>query len=179
MSKKFKRLSAVILAVVMMLGSTVMASAATMHIYIREWEQGTTSNTYLGTPKQISGITNPVVTVTGVDPNGTYKDALLLAESQKKVKTTWNSQYPEYLTSFTVKGYSKTNGGENKNPQYDSAGNMIHATWEGTSWMWYPGNDVTLKDTSSYPQTTLGGTKVPSKNEFSIVLSYDTTRFDW
>lgn len=39
MSKKFKRLSAVILAVVMMLGSTVMASAATMHIYIREWEQ--------------------------------------------------------------------------------------------------------------------------------------------
>ena len=32
MSKKFKRLSAVILAVVMMLGSTVMASAATMHV---------------------------------------------------------------------------------------------------------------------------------------------------
>ena len=30
MSKKFKRLSAVILAVVMMLGSTVMASAATI-----------------------------------------------------------------------------------------------------------------------------------------------------
>ena len=50
MSKKFKRLSAVILAVVMMLGSTVMASAATMHVYIREWEQGTSSNTYLGTP---------------------------------------------------------------------------------------------------------------------------------
>ena len=56
---------------------------------------------------------------------------------------------------------------------------MIHAKWEGTSWMWYPGNDVTLKDTSSYPQTTLGGTKVPSTDEFSIVLSYDTTRFDW
>lgn len=50
MSKKFKRLSAVILAVVMMLGSTVMASAATMHVYIREWTQGNTSNTYLGTP---------------------------------------------------------------------------------------------------------------------------------
>ena len=43
MSKKFKRLSAVILAVVMMLGSTVMASAATMHVYIREWEQGTSN----------------------------------------------------------------------------------------------------------------------------------------
>ena len=88
-------------------------------------------------------------------------------------------KYPEYLTALAVPGYAKTNGGENKNPQYDSAGNMIHATWEGTSWMWYPGNDVTLKDTSSYPQTTLGGTKVPSTDEFSIVLSYDTTRFDW
>ena len=179
MSKKFKRLSAVILAVVMMLGSTVMASAATMHIFIREWEQGTSSNTYLGTPKPIPGITNPVVTVTGVDSNGTYKDALLLAESKGLLETSWNPKYPEYLTSFAVEGYARANGGENKNPQYDSAGNMIHATWEGTSWMWYPGNDVTLKNTSSYPETTLGGTKVPSTNEFSIVLSYDTTRFDW
>ena len=61
MSKKFKRLSAVILAVVMMLGSTVMASAATMHVYIREWEQGTSSNTYLGTPEhKISRIFNGI-----------------------------------------------------------------------------------------------------------------------
>ena len=93
MSKKFKRLSAVIIAVVMMLGSTVMASAATMHVYIREWEQGTSSNTYLGTPKPISGITNPVVTVTGVDSNGTYKDALLLAESKGQLETSWNTKY--------------------------------------------------------------------------------------
>lgn len=179
MSKTIKRLSAVIFAVVMVFGSTVMASAATMHIYIREWEQGTSSNTYLGTPKQISGITNPVVTVTGVDSNGTYKDALLLAESKDLLETSWNTKYPEYLTAFAVDGYAKTNGGENKNPQYDSEGNMIHATWEGTSWMWYPGSNVDLKDTSSYPQTTLGGTQVPSTDEFSIVLSYDTTRFDW
>lgn len=179
MSKKFKRLSAVILAVVMMLGSTVMASAATMHIYIREWEQGTTSNTYLGTPKPIPGITNPVVTVTGVDSNGTYKDALNLAASKKQLTVTWDKKHPEYLTALSIGGYTKTNGGENKNPTYDSDGNMIHATWEGTSWMWYPGKEVTLEDTSSYPQTTLGGTKVPSTNEFSIVLSYDTTRFDW
>ena len=179
MNKKFKRLSAVILAVVMMLGSTVMASAATKHIYIREWEQGTSSNTYLGTPKQISGITNPVVTVTGVDSNGTYKDALLLAESQKKLRAIWNKDYPEYLTSLSIGGYAKANDGKNINPTYDSDGNMIHATWQGSSWMWYPGNDVTLENTSSYPQTTLGGTKVPSKDEFSIVLSYDTTHFDW
>jgi hypothetical protein len=179
MSKKFKRLSAVILAVVMMLGSTVMASAATMHIYIREWEQGTSSNTYLGTPKPISGITNPVVTVTGVDSNGTYKDALELARSKKQLNVLWNKEADEYLTTLSVPGYSKTNDGKNINPTYDSAGNMIHATWQGSSWMWYPGNNVDLENTSSYPQTTLGGTKVPSANEFSIVLSYDTTHFDW
>lgn len=179
MSKKIKRLSAVILAVVMMLGSTVMASAATMHIYIREWEQGTSSNTYLGTPKPISGITNPVVTVTGVDPNGTYKDALELAKSKNQLNVLWNKKADEYLTTLSVPGYSNTNDGKNINPIYDEKGNMIHATWQGSSWMWYPGNDVTLEDTSSYPQTTLGGTKVPSANEFSIVLSYDTTHFDW
>lgn len=179
MNKKFKRLSAVILAVVMMLGSTVMASAATMHIYIREWEQGTSSNTYLGTPKPIPGITNPVVTVTGVDSNGTYKDALELAKKKNQLSVTWDDYNPEYLTSLAVSGYAKKNGGKNINPKYDSDGNMIHATWQGSSWMWYPGNDVTLENTSSYPQTTLGGTKVPSTNEFSIVLSYDTSHFDW
>ena len=105
MSKKFKRLSAAILAVVMMLGSTVMASAATMHIYIREWEQGTSSNTYLGTPKPISGITNPVVTVTGVDPNGTYKDALDLADTKNQLSVTWNKKANEYLTAPEVPGY--------------------------------------------------------------------------
>ncbi len=56
---------------------------------------------------------------------------------------------------------------------------MTGATWVGSSWMWYPGNDVTLEDTSSYPQTTLAGTKVPSTDEFSLVLSYDTTHFKW
>ena len=40
-------------------------------------------------------------------------------------------------------------------------------------------NNLTLEDTSSYPQTTLGGTKVPSDAEFSLVLSYDTTHFKW
>ena len=69
--------------------------------------------------------------------------------------------------------------GENTNPKYDSNKNMISATWVGSSWMWYPGSDIELENTSSYPQTTLGGTKVPSANEFSIVLSYDTTHFDW
>lgn len=184
MSKKFKRLSAVILAVVMMLGTTVMASAATMHVYIREWTQGNTSNTYLGTPNLTpDGLSNLAFTVTGVKSNGTYKDALKLAQSQGKVTLGWDEDHPEYLTSLAVKKdgnviYSKTNNGENKDPIYDGT-TMTGATWVGSSWMWYPGNKLTLEDTSSYPQTTLGGTKVPSDAEFSLVLSYDTTHFKW
>lgn len=184
MSKKFKRLSAVILAVVMMLGSTVMASAATMNVYIREWTQGNTSNTYLGTPNPTpDGLSNLAFTVTGVSSKGSYKDALELAEKQGKVTLGWNKEYPEYLTSLAVNKngkaiYSKTNNGENQNPIYDGE-TMTGATWVGSSWMWYPGNNLTLEDTSSYPQTTLGGTKVPSDAEFSLVLSYDTTHFKW
>ena len=184
MSKKFKRLSAVILAVVMMLGSTVMASAATMNVYIREWTQGNTSNTYLGTPNPTpDGLSNLAFTVTGVSSKGSYKDALELAERQGKVTLGWNEDYPEYLTSLAVKKdgnviYSKTNNGENKDPIYDGT-TMTGATWVGSSWMWYPGNYLKLADTSSYPQTTLAGTKVPSTDEFSLVLSYDTTHFKW
>lgn len=184
MSKKFKRLSAVILAVVMMLGSTVMASAATMNVYIREWTQGNSSNTYLGTPNLTpDGLSNLAFTVTGVKSNGTYKDALKLAQSQGKVTLGWDEDHPEYLTSLAVKKdgnviYSKTNNGENKDPIYDGT-TMTGATWVGSSWMWYPGNDLKLADTSSYPQTTLAGTKVPSTDEFSLVLSYDTTHFKW
>lgn len=184
MSKKFKRLSAVILAVVMMLGSTVMASAATMNVYIREWTQGNSSNTYLGTPNLTpDGLSNLAFTVTGVSSKGSYKDALELAERQGKVTLGWNEDYPEYLTSLAVKKngnviYSKTNNGENQNPIYDGD-KMTGATWVGSSWMWYPGNDLTLEDTSSYPDTTLAGTTVPSTDEFSLVLSYDTTHFKW
>lgn len=185
MSKKFKRLSAVILAVVMMLGTTVMASAATMHVYIREWTQGNTSNTYLGTPNPTpDGLSNLAFTVTGVKSDGTYKDALERARKQGLINLSWDSKNPEYLTALAVKNekgnviYSKTNNGENKNPIYDGT-TMTGATWVGSSWMWYPGNDLTLADTSSYPQTTLGGTKVPSDAEFSLVLSYDTTHFKW
>ena len=184
MRKTFKKLAALALASAMTLSSSVMASAATMNVYIREWTQGTSSNTYLGTPNpHPDGLSSPAFTVTGVNSNKTYKDALKLAESQGKVTLGWDEDYPEYLTSLAVKKngnviYSKTNNGENQNPIYDG-NKMTGATWVGSSWMWYSGSNLTLEDTSSYPQTTLGGTKVPSDAEFSLVLSYDTTHFKW
>ena len=185
MRKTFKKLAALALASAMTLSSSVMASAATMKVYVREWTQGNTSNTYLGTPNpNPNGLSSPAFTVTGVNSNGTYKDALELAEEQEKADVVWDKKNPEYLTALAVKDakgnvlYSKTNNGENKNPIYDGS-TMTGATWVGSSWMWYPGNKLTLEDTSSYPQTTLAGTKVPSTDEFSLVLSYDTTHFKW
>ena len=164
MRKTFKKLAALALASAMTLSSSVMASAATMNVYIREWTQGTSSNTYLGTPNpNPNGLKSPAFTVTGVNSNGTYKDALELAEEQEKADVVWDKKNPEYLTALAVKDGTTMTG----------------ATWVGSSWMWYPGNKLTLEDTSSYPQTTLGGTKVPSDAEFSLVLSYDTTHFKW
>lgn len=182
MRKTFKKLAALALASAMTLSSSVMASAATMKVYVREWTQGTSSNTYVGTPNpNPNGLANPMFTVEDVDPNGSYKDALLKAEEDELIETTWNKDYPEYLTSLKVlsNGYGKVNNGANQNPIYDANNNMTGATWVGSSWMWYPGNDVKLVNTSSYPDKTLAQVKVPSKNEFSLVLSYDTTHFKW
>lgn len=182
MRKTFKKLAALALASAMTLSSSVMASAATMNVYIREWSQGDSSNTYLGTPNtNPDGLENPMFTVTDVDSTGTYKDALEKAESDGLITAEWDESHPEYLTSLTVvsNGYSRTNDGDNEDPIYDANNNMTGATWVGSSWMWYPGSDLTLEDTSSYPQTTLAGTNVPTDAEFSLVLSYDTTHFKW
>ena len=185
MRKTFKKLAALALASAMTLSSSVMASAATMKVYVREWTQGTSSNTYLGTPNpNPNGLANPMFTVEDVDSDGTYKDALEQAKKDGLINLSWDSKNPEYLTALAVKDakgnvlYSKTNNGENKNPIYNGT-TMTGATWVGSSWMWYPGNDLTLENTSSYPQTTLAGTTVPSTDEFSLVLSYDTTHFKW
>lgn len=185
MRKTFKKLAALALASAMTLSSSVMASAATMKVYVREWTQGTSSNTYLGTPNpNPNGLANPMFTVEDVDSDGTYKDALEQAKEDGLINLSWDSKNPEYLTALAVKNadgdviYSKTNNGENKNPIYNGT-TMTGATWVGSSWMWYPGNDLTLENTSSYPQTTLAGTTVPSTDEFSLVLSYDTTHFKW
>ena len=185
MRKTFKKLAALALASAMTLSSSVMASAATMKVYVREWIQGTSSNTYLGTPNpNPNGLANPMFTVEDVDSDGTYKDALEQAKEDGLINLSWDSKNPEYLTALAVKDkkgdviYSKTNNGENKNPIYNGT-TMTGATWVGSSWMWYPGNNLKLADTSSYPQTTLAGTKVPSTDEFSLVLSYDTTHFKW
>ena len=79
MKKTFKRLSAVILALVMTFGMTVMASAATMSIYTREYNDVTKEKTYK---------TEPVTKIT-TKANESIYAALVRATKAGKIVTDW------------------------------------------------------------------------------------------
>lgn len=177
MRKTFKKLAAVALASAMTLSSSVMASAATMNVYVRKWTQTSSTNTYEGTVTPNPFGLNPVVKVDGVTSGMTYKRALELAK-EEGLKTKWNGNY---LTSVTYKTFSWENNGANHNINKDGD-TVIGAIWKGDSWMWYKGDDLQY-DVAKYPNTTLGETLVPAgltdSDEFSMVLSYDHSEFSW
>lgn len=180
MRKTFKKLAAVALASAMTLSSSVMASAATMNVYVRKWTQTSSTNTYEGTVTPNPFGLNPVVKVTGITSGMTYKTALQKAKS-KGLNTTWDKKNPNYLTSVGYKSFLWENNGANHNVNKDGD-NVIGAIWKGDSWMWYKGNDL-YYDVAKYPNTTLGETLVPAgltdSDEFSMVLSYDHSEFAW
>lgn len=181
MRKTFKKLAAVALASAMTLSSSVMASAATMNVYVRKWTQTSSTNTYEGTVTPNPFGLNPVVKVKGVTSGMTYKAALEKAESVG-LNTTWDKKNPNYLTSVGYKNFLWENNGANHNVNKDDKGNTIGAIWKGDSWMWYEGEDLQY-DVAKYPNTTLGETYVPAgltdSSEFSMVLSYDHSEFSW
>lgn len=178
MRKTFKKLAAVALASAMTLSSSVMASAATMNVYVRKWTQTSSTNTYEGTVTPNPFGLNPVVKVTGVTSGMTYKKALQMAKDEG-LSTTWNGNY---LTSVGYGDILWGNNGANHNVNKDAAGNTIGAIWKGDSWMWYTGDNLGY-DVAKYPETTLGETLVPANlkddDVFSMVLSYDHSEFAW
>ena len=93
MRKTFKKLAALALASAMTLSSSVMASAATMNVYVRKWTQTSSTNTYEGTVTPNPFGLNPVVKVKGVTSGMTYKKALELAKSEG-LNTTWDTKNP-------------------------------------------------------------------------------------
>lgn len=181
MRKTFKKLAALALASAMTLSSSVMASAATMNVYVRQWRQTSSTNTYEGTVTPNPFGLNPVVKVTGVTSGMTYKTALQLAKKEGLI-TTWDSKNTNYLTSVGYGKFLWKNNGANHNVNKDAAGNTIGAIWKGDSWMWYEGKDLWY-DVAKYPDTTLGETLVPANlkddDVFSMVLSYDHSEFSW
>ena len=177
MRKTFKKLAALALASAMTLSSSVMASAATMNVYVRKWTQTSSTNTYEGTVTPNPFGLNPVVKVEGVTSGMTYKEALQKAAS-KKLYTTWNGNY---LTSVEYGKYLWENDGANHNINKEGD-TIIGAIWKGDSWMWYKGANL-YYDVAKYPDTTLGETLVPENlsdtDTFSMVLSYDHSEFAW
>ena len=76
MNKMIKKISSVALAAAMTLSTGVAAQAATLKVYFREWTQGESDNTYLGKPTLTTYGTEPVLEVSGIEADMTYKEAL-------------------------------------------------------------------------------------------------------
>ena len=178
MSKRMKRLSALLMAGVMSLSSGALASAANMSIYVREYDNQT-------------GIFNfpmektPAAIVTTQDGDTIYSAIHRAQTTLGSISSDWTSSTNSdgsidwYLNEFSVTrgddSYSAANDGKNKNPIYDNKGNMTGATWSGDSWMWVESS--TLNDLA-YPGETMSDVQCPS-TDFSIILSYDHSEFKW
>lgn len=147
MNKMIKKISSVALAAAMTLSTGVAAQAATLKVYFREWTQGESDNTYLGKPTLTTYGTEPVLEVSGIEADMTYKEALdeavanyngnMYWDGMKKTTSIWT-----ILSSAEKKWVLKV---KTPIPKYDSNKNMISATWVGSSWMWYPGSDIELE----------------------------------
>lgn len=178
MSKKLKRLSALLLAVVMMFSMSAFASAANMSIYVRDYNQPGKEGKFTYYPADKT----PLVTISTIPGKSVY-DAILLATQKKQVTSTWNKvtnkdeTIDQYMLSFGVGAFSRTNWGENTDLVKDSEGNYIHGKWAGSSWMWRLG-DASDLDSTVYPDYTMSDYKCPS-TDFSIILSYDYSAFEW
>ena len=94
MNKMIKKISSVALAAAMTLSTGVAAQAATLKVYFREWTQGESDNTYLGKPTLTTYGTEPVLEVSGIEADMTYKEALdeAVANYNGKYVLGWNEK---------------------------------------------------------------------------------------
>ncbi len=108
--------------------------------------------------------TEPVLEVSGVESTITYKQALeKLLQSIMGNIFCMDKDHAEYLSAIKIGNETWGIKGGNTEEEYDDNDQMIGAIWVGSAWSWYPGDKLTLKDTSSYPKTTLGETYLPVK----------------
>ena len=109
MNKIVKKISAVAIAAAMTLSTGVVAQAATLQVYFREWSQNSTDDTYEGTPNVTTFGTKPLLTVSGIEKGDTYKKALNKAagESDGDFAFNWNNASPQYLSSIDIEKSSR------------------------------------------------------------------------
>ena len=178
MSKRMKRLSALLMAGVMSLSSRALASAANMSIYVRDYNQPGKTGLFTYYP----ATKTPLAVINAEEGESVYT-AIKDATEKGLVSSTWkevtnkDGSVDEYLESFGVGSFSRTNWGDYSNLKYDEKGNVISGTWAGSSWMWRLGGENDLENTT-YPNYTLSDYECPA-DDFSIILSYDYSSFSW
>lgn len=192
LKKNFKRVSAIILAAAMSMSSSVIASAAKMNIYVREYD---------GDAKKVTKIypdkaTTPTIVLDTTPGESIYEaiDAGKVATDSNNILgasiaskwtkvTNKDGSIDWYLLSLGVSNGTgktfdtKTNKNSYSNLEYDDDNNIIHGKWEGSSWMWLEGGAEKI-DSVAYPEYTMSDAKCPS-SDFSIILSYDDSSLTW
>lgn len=178
MKTRMKKVSALVLAATMAMGTYTSAFAADMTVYLRTIGKGATAPTSEGS-----------FVVHNVDSSMSIYDALDEApgtvgmlDTGVKLSSVWNyvsNTDDWYLTSLSVTDTNKkthfdaTNNGGNTILYLDEKGNYVGGYYEGNSWMWC------MADATSYPEDITLSDQKCKDSDFAIILSYDYSAFPW
>lgn len=179
MKTRMKKVSALVLAATMAMGTYTSAFAADMTVYLRrigEDKAKTPEGSFVVHDVDSSMSIYQALEKTKKDKDMLDKGITLDSEWSKVVNKDNTVDY--YLTSLTAKignhtPISHTNNGGNTKLYKDDKGNYIGGYYEGNSWMWC------MADATSYPEDITLSDQKCKNVDFAIILSYDYSAFPW
>ena len=178
MKNRMKKVSALVLAATMAMGSYTSAFAADMTVYLRT--RGKEATVQEGS-FVVHDVDSSMSIYEALDDaksvKGMLDDGVTLGSEWSKVVNKDNT-VDYYLTSLTAKignhtPISHTNNGGNTKLYKDDKGNYIGGYYEGNSWMWC------MADATSYPEDITLSDQKCKNVDFAIILSYDYSSFEW
>lgn len=181
MKTRMKKVSALVLAAAMAMGTYTSAFAADMTVYLRSIGKDATAPTpELSFTVHNVNSTMSIYKALELAPNtkGMLDTGVTLSTEWSRVTNKDNTEdwYLTYLKASDANAkveYEAENNGGNTKLYKDSEGNYIGGVYEGNSWMWC------MADATSYPEDiTLSDQKCKDSN-FAIILSYDYSSFKW
>lgn len=178
MKNRMKKVSALVLAATMAMGSYTSAFAADMTVYLRTRGKEATvqEGSFVVHDVDSSMSIYQALEATKKDKDMLDDGVTLGSEWSKVVNKDNTVDY--YLTSLTAKignhtPISHTNNGGNTKLYKDDKGNYIGGYYEGNSWMWC------MADATSYPEDITLSDQKCKNVDFAIILSYDYSAFPW
>ncbi len=182
MKTRMKKVSALVLAATMAMGTYTSAFAADMTVYLRrigEDKAKTPEGSFV-----VHDVDSSMSIYQALEETKKDKDMLdkgITLDSTWSKVTNKDNTVDWYLTSLTVTDgtntTSHTNNGGNTKLYKDSEGNYIGGVYAGNSWMWCPMTGD-LNSTAYPDDITLSDQKCKDA-DFSIILSYDYSSFEW